>query len=79
MNFLNQIRKPKLSEIELIDIDLTYEFTGVNSERDLFRILPIGLLSIVERSVCNYRNRRLFYHRYLLYKKNLYLITDRPE
>lgn len=69
MNFLNQIRKPKLSEIELIAVDLTSEFLGIDSERDLFRKLPACLLSKVERSVYNRRKRRLFYHRNLLRKK----------
>ena len=40
MNFLNQIRKPKLSDMELIAIDLTSEFMGIDSERNLFRNLP---------------------------------------
>lgn len=69
MNFLNQIRKPKLSDIELIAIDLTSEFLGIDSERDLFRKLPDDLLSKVERSVYNRRKRRLFYHRDLLRRK----------
>lgn len=53
MNFLNQICKPKLSDIELIAVDLTSEFLGIDSERDLFRKLPACLLSKVERSVYN--------------------------
>jgi hypothetical protein len=63
MHFLNQIRKPKLSDIELIAIDLTSEFSGIDSERDLFRKLPIELFSKEEHSVYNRRKRRLFYHR----------------
>lgn len=63
MNFLNQIRRPKLSDIELIAIDLTSEFMEIDSERDLFRKLPVDLLSKVERSVYNRRKRSLFYHR----------------
>ncbi|MDH6353980.1 hypothetical protein M2132_000300 [Dysgonomonas sp. PH5-45] len=69
MNFLNQKRKPKLSDIELIAIDLTSEFLGIDSERDLFRKLPIDLLSKVERSVYNRRKRGLFYHREALRKE----------
>lgn len=68
MNFLNQIRKPKLSDIELIAIDLTSEFLGIDSERDLFRKLPANLNSRVERSVYNRRKRGLFHHRELLRK-----------
>ena len=51
MNFLNQIRKPKLSDIELIVIDLTAKHRGIYSERDLFRKLPFDLTSKIERSV----------------------------
>ncbi len=36
MNLLNQIRKPKLSDFELIAVDLTSEFMSIDSERDLF-------------------------------------------
>lgn len=68
MNFLNQHRKPRLSDIELIAIDLTSEFLGIDSERDLFRKLPDNLTSRVERSVYNQRNRGLFYYRELLRK-----------
>lgn len=32
MNFMNQIRLPKLSDIELIAIDLTSEFLGIYLE-----------------------------------------------
>lgn len=32
MNFLNQKRKPKLSDIELIAIDLTAEYMSIDSE-----------------------------------------------
>ena len=63
MNFLNQKRKPKLSDIELISIDLTSEFMGIDSERDLFRKLPASLTSKIERSVFNRRKRALFSHR----------------
>jgi hypothetical protein len=70
MNFLSQIRKPKLSDIELISIDLTSEFLSIDSERDLFRKLPENLASRIERSVYNRRKRGLFYHRELL-RKNL--------
>lgn len=76
MNFLNQIRKPKLSDIELIAINLTSEFLGIDSERDLFRKLPIDLLSKVEHSVYNRRKRRLFYHRDLLRRKISLIISN---
>ena len=68
MNFLNQKRKPQVSDIELIAIDLTSEFLGIDSERDLFRKLPDNLASMIERSVYNRRKRSLFPHRDLLRK-----------
>lgn len=37
MNFLNQMRKPKLSDIELIAIDLTSEYMSIDSE---YKIAP---------------------------------------
>lgn len=69
MNFLNQIRKPRLSDIELIAIDLTSEYMGIDSELDLFRTLPVNLYSRIERSVYNRRRRKLFAHREILRKK----------
>lgn len=69
MNFLNQIRKPKLSDIELIAIDLSSEYMSIDSEYQLFRILPEELRSRIERSVYNRRKRKLFQHRELLRKK----------
>jgi Transposase DDE domain. len=83
MNFLNQIRKPKLSDIELIAIDLTSEYMSIDSEYQLFRALPSYLYSKIERSVYNRRKRKLFFHRELIRKKlansissNDYYIVD---
>lgn len=53
MNFLNQKRKPQLSDIELISIDLTSEYMGIDSEYQLFRNLPLALSARIERSVYN--------------------------
>ena len=39
-NFLNQIRCPRLSDIELIALDLTAESLSIDSEYQLFRTLP---------------------------------------
>ena len=63
MNFLNQKRKPRLSDIELISIDLTAEYMSIDSEYQLFRVLPKSLSSKIERSVYNRRRRKLFYTR----------------
>lgn len=66
MNFLNQKRKPKLSDLELIAIDLTSEYMGIDSEYQLFRVLPKSLGDRIERSVYNRRKRGLF-----LFRNNL--------
>lgn len=86
INFRNQIRKPKLSDIELITIDLTSEFMGIDSEKDLFRKLPENLTSRIDRSVYNRRKRGLFSHRELLRKdlalnigkQNYYIVDSMP-
>ncbi|MDR2385469.1 MAG: IS982 family transposase [Tannerella sp.] len=69
MNFLNQKRKPRLSDIELISIDLTSEYMGIDSEYQLFRVLPTFLSVRIERSVYNRRKRGLFFQREELRKK----------
>lgn len=63
MNFLNQKRKPKLADLELIAVDLTAEYMGIDSEYQLFRVLPDFLSSRIERSVYNRRKRGLFFFR----------------
>jgi len=60
-NFLNQIRCPRLSDIELIALDITAESLSIDSEYQLFRTLPSTLSSKIERSVYNRRRRRLFF------------------
>ena len=60
-SFLKQIRKPKLTDIELISINLTAEYLGIDSECQLFRIMPESLSSNIERSVYNKRKRKLFF------------------
>jgi hypothetical protein len=60
-NFLNQIRRPRLSDIELIAVDLTAESLSIDSECQLFRVLPSSLSSRIERSVYNRRRRKLFF------------------
>lgn len=59
-NYHHQIWKPKLSDKELIAINLTSEYLGVDSECQLFRLLPSTLSSRIERSVYNRRKRNLF-------------------
>jgi len=60
-NFLNQKRCPRLSDIELISVDLTAESLSIDSEYQLFRTLPESLSSRIERSVYNRRRRKLFF------------------
>lgn len=59
-SFLPQIRVPKLSDRELVCMNLTSEYMGIDSERQLFRNLPDCLSSRIERSVYNRRKRKLF-------------------
>jgi hypothetical protein len=60
-NFV-QIRKPKLSNLELIGLNLTAEYMGIDSECQLFRVIQsTPLFSKIERSVYNRRKRKLFY------------------
>lgn len=59
--FLRQNRQPKLKDIELIAINLTSEYLSVDSECQLFRILPEFLKHKIERSVYNRRKRKLFF------------------
>lgn len=59
--FLKQNRKPKLKDIELIAINLTSEYMSIDSECQLFRVLPANLKSLIERSVYNRRKRKLFF------------------
>jgi hypothetical protein len=57
----SQIRKPKLSNLELISLNITAEYMGIDSECQLFRVLETTpLRSKIERSVYNKRRRRLF-------------------
>ena len=59
--FLRQNRKPKLKDIELIAINLTSEYMSIDSECQLFRVLPTTLKERIERSVYNRRKRKLFF------------------
>lgn len=59
-SFIRQIRKPKLSDKELIAINLTSEYMSIDSECQLFRVLPNCLQQNIERSVYNRRKRNLF-------------------
>ena len=56
-----QIRKPKLSDLELVALNITAEYMSLNSELQLFRYLrDTELEAKIERSVYNKRKRKLF-------------------
>lgn len=57
-----QSRKPKMSDLEPISLNLTSEFMNLDSENDLFRKLPTAISSKIERSVYNRRKRKLANH-----------------
>ncbi len=59
-SFLIQIREPKLKDIELIAMNLTAEYLSIDSECQLFRVIPDDLKIKIERSVYNRRKRKLF-------------------
>ena len=53
--------KPKLSDIEIIALNITAEYSGIDSEYQLFRNLKeTCLFGKIERSVYNRRKRKLF-------------------
>ena len=58
-NFLSQVRKPKLSDKELLALSLSAESLGIDSEHFLFKQLPPEVYGRIERSVYNRRARRL--------------------
>jgi len=58
-NFLNQKRSPKMTDKELIALNLAAESLSIDSERNLFRRLPDVLVNKIERSVYNRRRRSL--------------------
>ena len=56
-----QIRKPKLSNIELIAMNLTAEYMSIDSECQLFRAISGSYLDcLIDRSVYNRRKQKLF-------------------
>ncbi|WP_419802827.1 IS982 family transposase [Mucilaginibacter sp.] len=68
-SFLHQIRKPKLSDLGVIALTFTAEYMSIDSEHQLFWILPFDLHFLIERSVYNRRKRKLFFQIELVRKK----------
>ena len=59
-SFIPQRRKPKLSDLELIALNLAAEQLRIDSENDLFKKLKKTFLApLIERSVFNRRKRNL--------------------
>ncbi len=60
-NVFKQVRKPKLSNMELIAMNITAEYMSIDSECQLFRVISgTYLQDLIERSVYNKRKRKLF-------------------
>lgn len=56
-----KIRVPKLSDLELVSLNITAEYMSINSELQLLRCLSGSELEHkIERSVYNKRKRALF-------------------
>ncbi len=56
-----QIRLPKLSDLELVALNITAEYMSINTELQLFRCISGTYLDgKIERSVYNKRKRKLF-------------------
>ncbi len=59
MDYLRQIRKPKLHDLELVAIDLTSEYMSINSECQLFRIVSKALSNKIERNFYNTKTTKI--------------------
>ena len=57
-----QRRTPKMSDLEVISLNLTAEYLSIDSELQLFRKIPNSLKNRIERSVYNKRKRKLVLH-----------------
>ena len=72
-----QIRKPKLSNLELVSINLTAEYMSINTELQLFRCLKGTYLdALIERSVYNKRRKKLFDYTELIRKRISEMFTQ---
>ena len=76
-NFYFKPIKPKLSDLEVISINITAEYLSIDSEYQLFRVLENSLLvNKIERSVYNKRKRRLFENIEIVRKKLVSFLND---
>ena len=84
----SQVRQPKLSNLELVALNLTAEYMSYNSELQLFRVIKgTEFENKIERSVYNKRRRKLFCYieniRQLFSQKfahlsNLFIVDSTP-
>jgi hypothetical protein len=58
---LRQNRQPALKDIELIAMNLTAEYMGIDIDCQLFLNISEYLFAKMERSVYNKRKRKLFF------------------
>lgn len=60
-NFYFKPIKPRMSDIELIALNLTAEYMSIDSEHQIFRVIKhTELDGLIERTVYNRRKRKLF-------------------
>lgn len=60
-NFFKRSRLPKLSDVELISLNLTAEYMGIDSENNLFiRLKSVDFPNLIDRSGYNRRRRNLY-------------------
>lgn len=79
-NFYFKPVKPKLSDLELIALNIAAESSGLDSEYQLFRDLRFSHLGgLIERSVYNRRRRKLFPHMEELRKKLAIKLTGNQK
>lgn len=60
-SFQVQVRKLKFSDLKIIALTFTAEYMGIDSEHQLFLVLPAEFHLLKERSIYNKRKRRLFF------------------
>lgn len=60
-NFFKRSRLPKLSDVELVSLNLTAEYMGIDSENNLFiRLKSVDFPNLIDRSGYNRRRRNLY-------------------
>lgn len=57
-----QRHRPKMSDLDLVSLNITDRYMGIDGEDNLFRLLPKSILSKVEGSVYHHRRSKLAPH-----------------